>query len=65
MFDVAYSFVPPQRMLVAAHRHFVKAGPLRYWRNLTVAEPDQCVRPCMLHYASLLRVRPAHCRTCG
>lgn len=43
MFDVAYSFVPPQRMLVAAHRHFVKAGPLRYWRNMSVAEPDQYV----------------------
>lgn len=41
LFDMAYSFVPPQRMLVAAHRRFIRKGPLRYWNNARATEPQQ------------------------
>ena len=41
MFDIAYSFVPPQRMLVAAHRSFVKKGPLRYWKKRDAASYER------------------------
>lgn len=69
MFDIAYSFVPPQRMLVAAHRSFVKKGPLRYWKKRDaasyeryngcagVAAPSEHVVTLRLHVMSALSVQ--------